>query len=184
MLPEVYESWENYATQHNIDLNLSLGIVVICAGFFLVYFVEEAAHFIADRHAHNKTDVTIHRAVSIRGCPISLEGPSPPCDSMSCQGEQGEPSCQDNSICQLEPNDCTDKEYCREVIASATESSALRNHNVLHHKEGALKKGLTRNECYGTFQHTDQSEVVDQVDRQDHVQELRTVRGYSSHSYG
>jgi len=32
MLPEVYEGWQTYAQTNHIDVNLALGIVVICAG--------------------------------------------------------------------------------------------------------------------------------------------------------
>lgn len=32
MLPEVHEGWEAYAKANQIDINLALGIVVICAG--------------------------------------------------------------------------------------------------------------------------------------------------------
>ena len=62
--------------------NLPVGIIVICGGFFLVYFIEELVHFISDRHAHNETDVSLHRTVGIRSCPVSLSSePSAPCDS-------------------------------------------------------------------------------------------------------
>lgn len=60
-----------------------MGVVVICGGFFLVYFIEELVHFISDRHAHNETDVSLHRTVGIRSCPVSLSSePSAPCDSV------------------------------------------------------------------------------------------------------
>ena len=32
MLPETHEGWETYTKNHNIDVNLPLGIIVICAG--------------------------------------------------------------------------------------------------------------------------------------------------------
>lgn len=149
MLPEVHEGWQRYTRENNIDVNLEMGIVVICAGFFLVYFVEELAHLVADRHAHNKTDVSLHRAVSIRGCPVSLEGPSPPCESSSCRkGDGGDASCQDSTICQL---DCDDKEFCRDVI---TEGEAFSTTKSCCSRKDAKKVDSDRNlqnDGYGTF---------------------------------
>lgn len=123
MLPEVHEGWQRYTRENNIDINLAVGIVVICAGFFLVYFVEELAHLMADRHAHNKADASLHRAVSIRGCPVSLEGPSPPCESSSCKKSDGDVSCQDSTICQL---DCDEKEFCRDVMTDGEGCSTFK----------------------------------------------------------
>lgn len=34
LLPEVYEGWQTYAENNHIDVNLSLGIVVVCAGLY------------------------------------------------------------------------------------------------------------------------------------------------------
>lgn len=154
MLPEVHEGWQKYSQDNNIDINLSLGIVVICAGFFLVYFVEELAHLMADRHAHNKADVSLHRAVSIRGCPVSLEGPSPPCESSSCNKKaDGDVSCQDSTICQL---DCDEKEFCRDVAEGACSTSktccstSKENSISVTIPKTASDKSL-QNDGYGTF---------------------------------
>lgn len=148
LLPEVHEGWQRYTKENDIDVNLPLGIVVICAGFFLVYFVEELAHLMADRHAHNITDVSIHRAVSIRGCPVSLEGPAPPCESSGCQKADSEASCQDSTICQL---DCDVKEFCRDVTEGGECSSkkcspAEGTCTPIRHLET-----IERNDGYGTF---------------------------------
>ena len=60
-----------------------VGIIVICGGFFLIYFIEELVHFISDRHAHNETDVSLHRTVGIRSCPVARSSePSARCDSV------------------------------------------------------------------------------------------------------
>ncbi len=168
MLPEVHEGWQKYAKENEIDVNLALGIVVICGGFFLVYFVEELAHLMADRHAHNKEDVSIHRAVSIRGCPVSLEGPAPPCEPSSCQKSDGDASCQDSTICQL---DCTEKEFCRDVTEgdgcsslkcySSKGSSAC---SVIHNNLDPIE----RNDGYGTFGPAERS-VLPQVQENNHL---------------
>lgn len=147
-MPEVHEGWQRYTKENDIDVNLPLGIVVICAGFFLVYFVEELAHLMADRHAHNITDVSIHRAVSIRGCPVSLEGPAPPCESSGCQKADSEASCQDSTICQL---DCDVKEFCRDVTEGGECSSkkcspAEETCTAIRHLDT-----IERNDGYGTF---------------------------------
>ncbi len=154
MLPEVHEGWQKYSQDNHIDVNLALGIVVICAGFFLVYFVEELAHLMADRHAHNKTDVSIHRAVSIRGCPVSLEGPSPPCESSCQKADAGEATCQDSTICQL---DCDDKEFCKDVAEGegcssskpCCSSKGVIQSSVIH-KSNSVEKNL-QSDGYGTF---------------------------------
>jgi zinc transporter 1/2/3 len=155
MLPEVYEGWQKYTKVNEIDINLALGIVVICGGFFLVYFVEELAHLMADRHAHNKEDVSIHRAVSIRGCPVSLEGPAPPCEPSSCHKSDGDASCQDSTICQL---DCNDKEFCRDVTegeecSSSKCYSSIATCSVIHNFEPA--------DGYGTFGPADSQKIPD-----------------------
>ena len=155
MLPEVYEGWQKYTKDNEIDINLALGIVVICGGFFLVYFVEELAHLMADRHVHNKEDVSIHRAVSIRGCPVSLEGPAPPCEPSSCHKSDGDASCQDSTICQL---DCNDKEFCRDVTegeecSSSKCYSSIATCSVIHNFEPA--------DGYGTFSPADSQKNPD-----------------------
>lgn len=152
MLPEVNEGWQRYMQVNNIDINLPLGIVVICAGFFLVYFVEELAHLVADRHAHNKVDVSLHRAMSIRGCPVSLEGPSPPCESSACQKSDGE-TCQDSTICQL---DCDDKEYCRDVNVGGCSSSKTSCFSKVSSQSSVVQSttcsdNSLHNDGYGTF---------------------------------
>lgn len=160
MLPEVHEGWQKYSHENKIDINLSLGIVVICAGFFLVYFVEELAHLMADRHAHNKADVSLHRAVSIRGCPVSLEGPSPPCQSSSCNKKaDGDVSCQDSTICQL---DCDDKEFCRDVVAEGTCSTSKACCSTKETSISAIVQKSDseknfQNDGYGTFSLADSS---------------------------
>ena len=185
MLPEVHEGWQKYAQENHIDVNLALGIVVICAGFFLVYFVEELAHLMADRHAHNKTDVSIHRAVSIRGCPVSLEGPSPPCESSCIQkADAGEASCTDSTICQL---DCDDKEFCKDVAegdvcSSAASKPCCSSKGVVQsaaiHKSNSVEKNL-QNDGYGTFSLAE-SDESHQVDHQPENCQL----GSSSLRYG
>lgn len=153
MLPETHEGWETYTKNHNIDVNLPLGIIVICAGFFLVYFVEEVAHLVADRHAHNQADVSLHRAVSIRSCPVSRDGISAPCDSHGQETSEGEASCQSNisSICQ---KDCRNKEFCRDVEVE----SGVGSSKSVAPGSSQLIVGIqttaptTKNgECYGTF---------------------------------
>lgn len=147
-MPEVYEGWQRYSKENDIDVNLPLGIVVICGGFFLVYFVEELAHLMADRHAHNKTDVSIHRAVSIRGCPVSLEGPAPPCEPSGCQKADGEASCQDSTICQL---DCDVKEFCRDVTEVGECSSKKCSPDEGSSTAIRHLDPVERTDSYGTF---------------------------------
>lgn len=168
MLPEVHEGWQKYAKENGIDINLALGIVVICGGFFLVYFVEELAHLMADRHAHNKEDVSIHRAVSIRGCPVSLEGPAPPCEPSGCQKSDGDASCQGSTICQL---DCTEKEFCRDV----TEGEGCSSSKCYSSKTGSACSAIhnnldpiERNDGYGTFGPAESS-VLPQVQENNHL---------------
>lgn len=85
------------------------------SGFFLVYFVEEVVHLIVDRYAHNRADVSLHRTVSIRGCPVSLE-PAVGATTGAESGVDGE-ACQTNSICK-ESNCENDKEFCRDAETS------------------------------------------------------------------
>ena len=161
LLPEVHESFNNLKKSHDIDVNLPLGIVVICGGFFLVYLIEEVVHLIADRHAHNVAEASLHRTVSIRGCPVGRDGPVAPCST-----EEAE--CRENSICQL---DCHDKEFCRRVgIEEETRRSfGSRDHLVtmklnVEAPESAdhpahCKANL--NDCYGTFRTIDEDCHVD-----------------------
>lgn len=82
-----------------------------------MYFVEEVVHLVMDRHAHNRADVSLHRAVSIRGCPVSLESQltEVPADTQTDKGgpSSGAP-CQNKSIC-IQRNCKGEKEYCREA---------------------------------------------------------------------
>lgn len=162
-------------------MNLSLGIVVVCAGFFLVYFVEEVAHFVADRHAHNRTDVTIHRAVSVRGCSVSLQGPSSPCDP--CSYQDGDEACLGSTISQRERNDYVDKEYCRKVKVTTDENSSSRN-DLPKRDDDKLTMGVAHSaiidnhgtDCYGTFKNTHHNEPNGKVDV-DHGCLLQVDRG-------
>lgn len=82
-----------------------------------MYGVEEVVHLIVDRQAHNKADVSLHRVVSIRGCPVSLDQHHPPetvRDAESGCAAVGTSStpCESASICEL---DCNEKEFCGEA---------------------------------------------------------------------
>lgn len=161
MLPEVHEGFEQVKKLRQMHTDLPLGLIVVCAGFFLVYLVEEIVHLISDRHAHNQTDVSLHRAVSIRGCTVSREGPAAPCSSSSAAiSEQVE--CRQNSICEL---NCSDQEFCRDVSSAAGTDNAVCSHasndqlvsSGAHEDERVTQviihaKGPSAaNDCYGTF---------------------------------
>jgi solute carrier family 39 (zinc transporter), member 1/2/3 len=109
LLPEVHEGFGALKESGEMETSLPIGEIIICAGFFLVYFIEETVHFFADRHAHSQVDVSIHRSVGVRECSVSREGhPTPPCGS-----EEAE--CTKDSICKLE---CQVREFCRDVEAA------------------------------------------------------------------
>ena len=83
---------------------------------------------ISDRHAHNKTDVSIHRSMGVRECSISREGqPAPPCHPE--EEEQDGGKCRANSIClQSDSSNCDDQHFCRDVIMmdeQTTSSSSI-----------------------------------------------------------
>ena len=116
ILPDVIEGVNGLIEAGILNGSLPLGEIFFSAGFFLVYLVEDMVHMIADQHAHNQTDVSIHRSVGVRECSISREGqPVPPCDN----GEGDDIKCREKTICVSD--DCQEEqEFC-----NSTESSSI-----------------------------------------------------------
>jgi len=113
--------------------------------------VEEVVHLIVDRYAHNRADASLHRAVSIRGCPVGFEpaaGASTGAES-SVDGE----ACQSNSICK-QSNCETEKEFCRDAEASGERKCCT---SVDHSSNNAIIPTISvtnlpsMTDRYGTF---------------------------------
>ena len=87
---------------------------------------------ISDRHAHNKTDVSIHRSVGVRECSISREGqPMPPCHPPSEDVEDGK--CRAASICTVTDNSqCDEQVFCRDVTEPSVATISISS-NGNHH---------------------------------------------------
>jgi len=66
MLPEVRENIEESGIDFG-DASGCLAEILLCAGFFLIYFIEESVHFFLDSGVHHHHDETIqaHRSFSI-----------------------------------------------------------------------------------------------------------------------
>lgn len=143
--------------------------------------MEEVVHLIADRHAHNQADVSLHRAVSIRGCPVSREGPSAPCE----ETPEGEAPCRSNSICQL---DCHNKEFCRDVeeeagaVTSIARSVPDRSQLVVGMQNSAAKNLQVNSECYGTFRFPESDPHADHEHHS--TTERRTSQCSKNYVYG
>ena len=114
-------------------------------------------HLIVDRHAHNKADVSLHRAVSIRGCPVSLD--RPPADET--KADDVESSCQTGSICQL---DCNDKEFCSKEAAKDNCCSETDGKVCPAIPSVAAPLPSPKSDRYGTFQADALPEIKSQHD--------------------
>ncbi len=111
LLPELHEGVGELQANGTLPSKLPLAEIFFSAGFFLVYLVEEVVHLISDRHAHNKTDVSIHRSVGVRECAVSREGqPVPP-----CLPEGDIDKCHEKTLCQ---SNCDDRDFCKEIEPS------------------------------------------------------------------
>lgn len=109
------------------------------------------AHLVVDRFAHNRAEVSLHRAVSIRGCQVSLEptaGGSGGAESGAIGGV-----CQTNSICK-QSNCETEKEFCRDAEASGENkrcSSVDHDKNYIVPTDDSMINLPTLTDRYGTF---------------------------------
>jgi len=70
ILPEVRENIEEWVELSGVDLGHAsekFSEIILCAGFFLIYFVEEAVHAFLDSgiHHHQSETMQIHRSFSI-----------------------------------------------------------------------------------------------------------------------
>ena len=137
MLPDILHEFERLQKSQQLagQTDLPLGVVVICAGFFAVYLIEELVHLIADRCARNRAEVSLHRTVSIRSCLVGRDGPNSPGprtpDAVDCQPD---------SICQRE---CDAKEFCSQVSSDEKDRSTLLTPNptvkvVMGHRYGTF----------------------------------------------
>ena len=119
ILPDVIEGVNGLIESGILNGSLPLGEIFFSAGFFLVYLVEEVVHMIADQHAHNQTDVSIHRSVGVRECSISREGqPVPPCDNGEGD-DNDDDECREKTICVSD--DCKEEqEFCDSTETSST----------------------------------------------------------------
>lgn len=123
LLPDVIESVNALMDSGTLSTSLPLGEIFFSAGFFLVYLVEEVVHIIADKHAHNKTDVSIHRSVGVRECSISREGqPVPPCGDNHQHDHQDDDKCREKTICN--EDDCIEQDFCDDSANDTTISSS------------------------------------------------------------
>ena len=110
LLPELHDGVGGLQEDGKLPSKLPLAEIFFSAGFFLVYLVEEVVHLISDQHAHNKTDVSIHRSVGVRECSISREGqPVPPCLP------EEDMDCHENTLCQ---SNCNERDFCKEIEPS------------------------------------------------------------------
>lgn len=72
--PEVRENMDNLMAEGQLpgfvkEHNLHFADLVFCAGFFLVYTIEEVVHFILDMGSHHHEDeAVLHRTMSLRKC--------------------------------------------------------------------------------------------------------------------
>lgn len=151
LLPELHEGVSELQESGALSSTLPLAEIFFSSGFFLVYLVEELVHLISDRHAHNKTDVSIHRSVGVRECVVSREGqPVPPCQPDNIE-EAGQ--CQEKTICQ---SDCDDREFCQKndspvvtiagsdqfiIVEKASIASSSRKSSVHHHHHHPVGDG-------------------------------------------
>lgn len=118
LLPEIHDGVVELQAEGVLTPKLPLAEIFFSAGFFLVYLVEELVHVISDRHAHNKTDVTIHRSVGVRKCVVSREGqPVPPCNPNDLEDAKG---CHNRTRCQ---SNCEDRDFCRQEESSIRSGS-------------------------------------------------------------
>ncbi|XP_065566156.1 zinc transporter ZIP10-like isoform X2 [Artemia franciscana] len=111
LLPHVREGIDALIECDVILTDLPLTEIIICAGFFMVYLVEEVVHIFADRFARNKTDKSLHRALSVRRCSVSR---APPTEEDECTTEGKHEvviSCNMKNCDQPDPA-CSD--YCEE----------------------------------------------------------------------
>lgn len=143
LLPELHDGVKELQESGVLHEKLPLAEIFFSAGFFLVYLVEEVVHLISDRHAHNKTDVSIHRSVGVRECVVSREGqPVPPCQPDNLEDID---RCQEETICQ---SNCEDREFCKKnepsvstvtgsdqfiIVEKSSKSSIDRKMNGHHH---------------------------------------------------
>jgi len=90
---------------------------------------------ISDRHAHNKTDVSIHRSVGVRECSISREGqPMPPCHQPSEEEEDGK--CRAASICTVvDSSHCDEQVFCRDVTEPSVATISISNGDHHHYDD-------------------------------------------------
>ncbi len=108
---------------------------------------------ISDRHAHNKTDVSIHRSVGVRECSISREGqPRPPCQpSPSCRDvEDGE--CRTASICSANSSHCDEQVFCRDVTEPSVATASISNGKHRHDDDEQVFKRIKTGFCFVFFQ--------------------------------
>ena len=66
ILPEVRENIE--ASEIDLEKLPNLAEILLCAGFFLIYFIEESVHYFLDSdvHHHHKESMQVHRSFSIQ----------------------------------------------------------------------------------------------------------------------
>lgn len=139
LLPEVHEGVGELQEEGYVTESLPLAEIFFSAGFFLVYLVEELVHWVSDKHAHSKTDVSIHRSVGVRECAVSKDGqPVPPHSNAVHDDSTSTSSCHshcDEQIKETSSSSSTINTVSGEVMANDKSFDSLdrRRSSVQHH---------------------------------------------------
>ncbi|XP_050547589.1 zinc transporter ZIP1-like [Daktulosphaira vitifoliae] len=109
--PEVREGVHNLQEAGMLPEDLSsLGDLIFCAGFFLVYFLDEIVHSILDKcsaDSEDESEVVLHRSMSMRRCTMSIPRASLTGSPTSVPSVTGASTASINELL----NDSKDKRY-------------------------------------------------------------------------